>query len=158
MARLLISDAQWEILRLDFDPHARPQFGRSRRDARRMLNGVLSILRTGAPWRDLPEEFSNWATVYEYFSKCRKNGTFEATQQRILPATQSEEPADVVLWFVDSTILRATRAAAGANQKWVADREPDVHALGRARGGFSTKVHTVCDVHARPVGIHLTGG
>jgi transposase len=121
MTRNLLTDEQWDVLRPFFDVPSKST-GRPRKDARRMLDGVLWIMRTGAPWRDLPEEFGKWATVYEYFSQWRVNGTFDSAHEHILLELKKDDPAEVVLWFVDSTILRASRAAAGAKKKSAAPK------------------------------------
>src|SRR5262249_55713193 len=73
------------------------------------------------------------------------------------------------LWCIDSSVIRASRAAAGASAKASSPRqlagpkqaqmqEPVDHALGRSRGGFGTKIHLLCDSHGFIVGIHVTAG
>ncbi len=75
-----------------------------------MWNAIFWILKTGAPWRDLPERFGPWQTVYEHFSNWRREGTF----QRILEALQirldREGKIDWDLWCVDGTQIRAALA------------------------------------------------
>jgi len=82
-----------------------------------MPNGILWILRTGAPWRDLPKRFSPWRTVYGYFQRWRADGTFD----RILGALQirldRDGKIDWDLWCIDGSSVRASRAAVGASKK-----------------------------------------
>ena len=72
-----ISDDKWAVL----EPHLpgqRGQWGGIADDNRRFINGVFWILRTGAPWRDLPPYYGKWKTVYERFRRWRNNGIWEA--------------------------------------------------------------------------------
>src|SRR3954447_22366869 len=64
MVRHRLTDQQWELVQDLFPPPARA--GRPRRDRREILDGVLGILRTGAPWRDLPEGLGPWATTWRH--------------------------------------------------------------------------------------------
>jgi len=111
-----VTDDQWKLLEplLISEPSAK---GRPRRDARLLFNGVLWILRTGAPWRDLPERFGPWQTVYHHFSRWRSDGTYD----RILTALQirldRDGKIDWDLFCIDGTNVRASRAAAGAPKK-----------------------------------------
>ncbi len=83
MKRHELTDEQWESIQALLPKHT-AKTGRKRRDPKQMLNGILWILRTGAPWRDLPERFGPWKTVYHYFHRWRDDGTFD----RILQALQ----------------------------------------------------------------------
>src|SRR6059058_2361614 len=77
MKRHELTDEQWEMVE-PFIPHSKAKTGRKRKDPRLMLNGILWILTTGAPWRDLPERFGPWQTVYDHFRRWRKSGVFAA--------------------------------------------------------------------------------
>jgi transposase len=61
-----VTDAQWDFLEPLIPTHA-AKTGRPPSDPRRMLNGIMWILRTGAPWRDLPERFGPWQTAYDHY-------------------------------------------------------------------------------------------
>ncbi len=63
MIRHKLTDEQWEWI-ADLFPPAKP-LGRPRRDRRQIVDGILWIMRTGSPWRDLPAEFGPWATVWD---------------------------------------------------------------------------------------------
>ena len=86
------------------------------RDHREVVNGILWKLRTGAPWRDLPERNGPWQTCYDRFSRWRRDGTWD----RLLGDAQTKSDADgEVEWLVsvDSTIARAHQHAAGARRR-----------------------------------------
>lgn len=80
--------------------------GRSAADNRLFINGVLWIARSGAPWRDLPERFGNWNSVYQRFRRWSKKGVW----QQVFEALQ--EP-DLDWLLLDSTTVRAHQHAAG---------------------------------------------
>jgi transposase len=81
-----------------------------------MINGIRWILRTGAPWRDLPERYGPWQTVASRFYRWRQAGIWE----RLLAAVQQQGEAtgelDWDLHFVDGTVVRAHQHAAGAKK------------------------------------------
>ena len=76
MSRGDLTDAQWRIL----DPLLpdRGERGSEIEDKRRTVNGILWVLRTGAPWRDMPERYGNWNSVYVRFSRWSKLGVWDA--------------------------------------------------------------------------------
>ena len=81
-----------------------------------MINGILWKLRTGAPWRDLPERYGPWQTVYDRFVRWRRDGTWD----RLLADAQTQSDAvGEVVWEVsiDSTTIRAHQHAAGARKR-----------------------------------------
>lgn len=96
-------------------------------DHRRVVNGILWKLRTGAPWRDLPARYGPWQTCYDRFVRWRRDGTWD----RLLAHVQAEaDAAGAVVWevSVDSTVVRAHQHAAGARRRpGRADRERGRH-------------------------------
>jgi transposase len=110
-----LTNVQWERLQ-PLLPAQKPKRGRPAVDHRRILNGILWILRTGAPWRDLPERYGPWCTVASRFYRWQKAGVF----RRILAALQQQADGagqlDWTIHFVDSTIIRAHQHAAGAKK------------------------------------------
>jgi transposase len=89
MRRHELSDAQWELVKAHI-PERTSATGRPPRDPRDMLNGMMWIVRTGAPWRDLPERFGPWQTVYDYFTEWRQGGVLD----QVLEALQIRLDAD----------------------------------------------------------------
>ena len=155
MLRHRVTDQQWELVQDLFPPPART--GRPRRDRREILDAILWILRTGAPWQGMPGEFGPWATAWVLFDTWNDDGTLDAILSRLRPAAIDVGLVDRELWCVDGTVIRAARCAAGGG-KGDDPEEPEDHALGRSRGGFSTKIHVLCDGHGRPLDFHLTAG
>ena len=116
MRRHELTDEQWEIVEpLLIQPPAKT--GRKARDPRLMLNGILWILRTGAPWRDLPERFGPWKTVYHYFCRWRDDGTFDRMLEALQIRLDRDGQIDWDLWCIDGSCVRASRASAGASKK-----------------------------------------
>lgn len=104
-----LSEAEWAILKpLLPAEHGRP--GRPAQDNRTVMNGILWILRTGAPWRDLPTCFGKWNSVFVRFRHWTKIGVWDA----ILEVLTTLGLADHQHHSVDSTTVRAHRCAAGA--------------------------------------------
>ncbi|MGW3089003.1 IS5 family transposase [Streptomyces sp. NPDC001108] len=148
MRRHELSDAEWEFVRPLLPESLR---GRKRLDDRRVLNGIVWKFRTGTAWRDVPERYGPWATLHTRFRRWAADGTFV----RMLRAAQGKaDAAGDIEWLVsvDSTIVRAHQHAAGARK---GGRDP---ALGRSRGGLTSKIHLACDGQGRPLGFVVTGG
>jgi transposase len=105
-------------------PEAGTRSGRWR-DHRQVINGILWKLRTGAPWRDLPERYGPWKTCHERLRRWTADGTWD----RILAAAQVYDDGQPVDWVVsvDSSVVRAHQRAAGARKKG------DPPATGRSR-------------------------
>ncbi|MFI5831502.1 IS5 family transposase [Streptomyces sp. NPDC051578] len=137
---------------------ADPVRGRPWADHRRTLEAIAWKYRTNSPWRDLPDELGSYQTAHKRLIRWAVDGTWEQILTAVLAAADA---VDDIGWTVsvDSTVVRAHQHAAGAPQKGAADRnEPADHALGRSRGGLSTKIHVVADGFARPLGLAVTAG
>lgn len=116
MKRHEVTDEQWGFLAPILErPRART--GRTPREARTLLHGMMWILRTGAPWRDLPERFGPWQTVYDYFNRWRAEGKWDRILEALHLRLDGEGRIDWDLWCVDGSSVRATRAAGGADKK-----------------------------------------
>jgi transposase len=113
-ARGDLSDAQWELIAELFPKQAR---GGKWNDHRVVFDGILWILRTGAPWRDLPERYGKWQSVHHRFNRYRKNGTFDKVLKVLRIRLDKDGYIDWDLWCVDGSSVRALRAAAGASKK-----------------------------------------
>ena len=116
MKRHELTDEQWELIRR-LVPHKKAPTGRPPKDPRLMLNGIFWILATGAPWRDLPERFGPWQSVHRYFGNWRKAGVFQAIIEALQIKLDKKGLIDWELWCVDGAVVRASRAAAGADKK-----------------------------------------
>jgi transposase len=107
--RHAISDADWNRIK-DLLPGRPGQTGWVARDNRRFVDAVLFVARTGIPWRDLPDRFGPWGTVYKRFDRWSRKGTWAA----VFAALQDP---DLEWLILDSTIIRAHPCAAGAPKK-----------------------------------------
>lgn len=116
MKRHELTDEQWELVSR-FIPRSSARTGRPAKDPRLMLNGILWILGTGAPWRDLPERFGSCKTVHRYFSQWRRAGVFASLIEALQVKLDDRGLIDWELWCVDGANVRAARAAAGADKK-----------------------------------------
>jgi putative transposase len=105
MRRYQISDQAWQRIN-DLLPGKSTDVGRTAKDNRQFLNAVLWIARSGAPWRDLPERFGPWNSVYRRFRRWAIKGVW----QQVFVALQ--EP-DLDWLLLDSTTIRAHQHAAG---------------------------------------------
>ncbi len=110
-----------------------------------MLNGMLWIVRSGAQWRELPEAYGPWQSIYARFAKWRDDGTLEAVFHT-LPVD-----ADMENLSMDSTCVEVHESANGGGK--TADK-----AVGRTKGGWNTKLHAVVDGLGNPVEFLLSAG
>ncbi len=102
-----LSESEWARLQPLLPPR---QGGKPRQDDRRIINGILWKLRTGAPWRDLPERYGPYTTVYNRFNRWARKGVWLAVFETL--AARSPQS----LHLIDSSIVRAHQHAAGAKK------------------------------------------
>ena len=134
MKRHALTDEQWSIIEPMMPPEK--STGRPRRDLRTIVEGILWIVRTGAPWRDLPKRFGPWQTVYDWFNGWSKDGAWDRILEALQIRLDAEGRIDWDMWCVDGSNVRASRS----------------------RGGFGTKLHLVTDGHGLPLAIEVTAG
>lgn len=117
MLRHQLTDEQWDLIEGVFAPPKK--MGRTPRDRRVIVNAILWILRTGAPWRDLPEEFGPWATAWDLFDKWNSDGILDEILNLLRTAHVDAGDIDDQLWCVDGSTVRAARCAAGGGKKTI---------------------------------------
>jgi transposase len=151
MGRHELTDAQWRQL-APLLPPQKPRVGRPSLPHRRIINGIIWILATGAPWRDLPPQYGSRQTVSSRFYRWQHAGIWPRLLQALQRLADCQGQLDWSVHFVDSTIVRAHQHAAEA-RGGQADQ-----ALGRSRGGFSTKSHVRADRCGKPLVLLVTAG
>ena len=122
-----MSDEEWAFHER-FILAVRAPNGRKPANHRLVLDGIFWIARTGSPWRDLPEEFGKWSSVYRQFRRWTLAGLWE----QIMEALNESRIVPDGLQMIDSTVIRAHHQAAGA------------------KGGLRDKVLAVLVVASRP--------
>lgn len=125
MRRHELSDAEWALIEELFPPTGGK--GGQWRDHRMVMNGLFWRLRTGAPWRDIPERYGPRQAIYDRFNRYRRDETWD----RIVEASQirldAEGLIDWDIWCIDGSSIRASRAAAGGGKKGVPKNPPTSH-------------------------------
>jgi transposase len=113
MKRHELTDRQWARL-APLLPLQRPKRGRPSHDHRTILNGIRWRLKTGVPWRDIPERYGPWRTLYSRYRRWQQAGVWD----RLLAAVQADADARGEfgwdLHFIDGSVVRAHQHAAGA--------------------------------------------
>jgi transposase len=163
--RFDLTDGQWALLEPLLPRGARA--GRPPKwSKRQLIDGIRWRVRVGAPWRDVPACYGHWRSVYGLYRRWQRDGTWA----RVLSGLQARaDAAGLIGWdvSVDSTIVRAHQHAAGARRRGdvqveppggVGEVEPGDHALGRSRGGWTTKLHLACEQGRKVLAVVLTGG
>ncbi|WP_292051220.1 IS5 family transposase [Mesorhizobium sp.] len=110
-----------------------------------MLNGIFWVLRSGAPWRDLPERYGPRTTCYNRFVRWRKAGVWDRLMDGITKAHDGK------VQMIDTSIVRV-------HQQDATVKGGQDHCLGRSRGGLTTKIHALVDAQGRPIKLMLTAG
>jgi transposase len=109
-----LTDEEWTLLE-PLLPAQTPRRSRPWKDHRTVVNGVLWRTRTGSPWRDLPESYGCWKTVYNRHRRWSADGTWEAVLRELQRGCDVEEDSWMVA--IDATVVRAHHHAAGARHR-----------------------------------------
>ena len=119
-ARADLTDAQWAVLE-PLLPKGKKAGRPPKWSKRRLIDGIRWRVRVGSPWRDVPQRYGPWQTVYGLFRRWQRDGTWA----RILTGLQARaDAAGLITWdvSVDSTIARAHQHAAGARKRGICRR------------------------------------
>src|SRR5260221_9099701 len=140
MSRYDLTDFEWRVIEplLPNKPRGVPRV-----DDRRVLNGIFWVLRSGAPWRDLPENYGPRTACYNRFVRWRRAGVWD----RIMDALAAGCSAAVQM--IDTSVVRVHQHGA-----CVADNNHQD--MGRSRGGLTSTIHAVVDTNGLPVHLALT--
>jgi transposase len=110
IGRYELSDVQWERIK-DFLPGRTEHVGRTAKDNRLFVNGVLWVLRSGAHWHDLPDRYGKYKSVHKRFSRWATSGVWEKVFQQLVGDRKNQ------YLMIDSTIVRAHQQAATGRKK-----------------------------------------
>ncbi len=144
--RYKLTDQQWEQISPFLPPEKTGRPGRPLKDNRSMLNAMIWIARSGAPWRDLPGCYAPWESVYSRFRKWTDDGLLDRIFHLLAMDAELNEVS------LDASIVQAHQHSAGARK----DGPPNE--IGRSRGGPSTKIHAAVDAYGYPLYIMLSEG
>lgn len=140
MLRLMLTDELWLKLRVilyENGIYDKPNL-------RKMIEGMLYRMRTGTPWRDLPSSFGPWYSIYKKFNRW-------SAQNKLMHIFRALAIDLDLEWnFIDSSIVKAHQHSMGA-------ASADDEAIGKSRGGNSTKIHMATDSYGLPIEFYLTG-
>jgi transposase len=140
--RYELTDNEWTAIRpmLPNKPRGVPRV-----NDRRVLNGIFWVLRSGAPWRDLPDDFGPYTTCYNRFVRWRRAGVWAKIMNAFAGAH------DAAVQMIDTSIVRVHQHGACITR----NRR---QSMGRSRGGLTSKIHALVDANGLPVRLTLTAG
>ena len=129
LRRYELTDEEWNRIAPLLPPENTGKQGRPRKDNRIILNGMVWLARSGAPWRDLPERYGSWQTVYSRFRKWIDDGILDNIFRILSLEAELEELS------IDASIVSLLNIAQ------VLKKYPNE--IGHSRGGASTKIHAI---------------
>jgi transposase len=140
--RYELTDDEWAAIKpmLPNKPRGVPRV-----NDRRVLNGIFWVLRSGAPWRDLPDSFGPYTTCYNRFVRWRRAGVWAKIMSALAGAH------DAAVQMIDTSIVRVHQHAACIIRN-------TRQSMGRSRGGLTSKIHALVDTNGLPVRLALTAG
>lgn len=142
MLRLMLTDQSWSRLLAAIEDTRAYLTD----NLRLTVEGILWRFRTGAPWRDLPDQFGSWKTVFNRFNRWSRLGVWASLFDLIRGELDNE-------WnFIDGTYIKAHQHASGGIETTYEKT------IGRSRGGNTTKIHLLTDAHGNPIVFDLTAG
>jgi transposase len=107
-----LRDAQWSVLEPFFMPKPKlEKRGRPPQDARAVLNGVLWVLRTGAPWKDLPKRYPPYQTCHRWFQQWQQDGTLVDVLRALVADLRERGKVDISETFIDGSFAGAKKGA-----------------------------------------------
>ena len=140
-----MSDLEWNFIKAVLPNKSR---GVKRVDDRRVLNAIFYVLRTGIPWRDLPDQYGPYTTAYNRFNRWRQAGVWDQVMEAVVDAHN----VDMVM--IDGTSVVGTRSSFWRDAK----KNDPRRCMGRSRGGLTTKIHAVTNQDGLPLRYELTPG
>ncbi len=106
-----LTDAQWAILKPLLQSKSKQGRGRPWREARVVFNGILWILRTGAPWHDLPDRYPPYQTCHRRFQQWQRDGTLTRLLHALAEDLRARGKLDLSQTFIDASFSSAKKGA-----------------------------------------------
>ncbi len=141
-----LKDQQWKALRRHL-PDGLTGPKREEVDDRRIISGIIHMLQSGGRWRDCPREYGPHTTIYNRFNRWSKRGRWRVIFEALAKLGKDAVALSLDFDLDQSSPLRLRRKRGERTQ-----------AIGRSRGGRTTKIHALSDPLCRPVAFHLTPG
>ena len=146
LRRYELTDQEWEQIAPLLPAQNTGKPGRPPKDNRLMLNAMVWLARSGAAWRDLPERYGPWTSVYSRFRKWIDDGILDNIFRVLSLEAELEDLS------IDASIVQAHQHSAGAKKRGAPNE------IGHSRGGASTKIHAVVDSYGYPIYIMISEG
>lgn len=167
MTRRDLSNQQWEQLAPLLPPEHSGKKGHPYLPHRTVINGSLWRLRTGAPWRDLPERYGSYQTCFDRLRGWTQRGLWQKVLHKLQAHSDAKGAIDWKTGCGDGSVIRAHQHAAGAKHRLQSaatdparqtEQERQEQALGYTQAGFSTKIHLVVEGAGQPLTATLSEG
>ena len=117
MRRYELTDQEWERIAPLLPPTHSKKRGHPYKDHRPVVNGIVWVLRSGAPWEDMPERYGSYKTAFDRFTRWSRNGTWNKVLQAVQIEANSAGEIDWQTQYVDASNVRAHQHAAGARKR-----------------------------------------
>ena len=154
-----LTELEWKSIRVFLPAERSGRAGRPWVSHRRVINGILWVLCSGGRWKDIPAEYGKHKTIYNRFYRWTREGLWRRIIHRLLSRLDKDGKVDRSLWCVDSSVIRAHRVASGARRGRLNSNENTrKNALGKSKGGYSTKIHVATDGKGLPLAVTATPG
>ena len=159
MSKHNLTDREWKSIRVFLPAERSGKPGRPWVAHRQVIDGILWVLCSGGRWKDIPVEYGNHKTIYNRFYRWTREGLWQRIINRLLFRLDTAGKVDRSLWCIDSSVIRAHRVASGARRGELNTSEnARKNALGKSKGGYSTKIHVATDGKGIPLAITATPG
>ncbi|WP_341755261.1 IS5 family transposase [Candidatus Tisiphia endosymbiont of Ptychoptera albimana] len=141
-----IEEQAWEVI-LSFCKERNGIHNKNEEKMRHFIEAIWFIVRTGCQWRLIADDYGCWYSIYRRFKRCVDKGIWEDLMDYV------KVDADMESIMIDATIVRAH----ACSSRYIKGNQEEA-ALGRSRGGFSTKIHALVDALGNPLKFILTAG
>ena len=141
-----LRDDQWDLIKNEL-PGRAGSVGVTAADNRRFVDAVIHRYRTGTPWRDLPESFGDWNNTHRRWSRWAKSGVWVSVLALLTTDADNEY-----------AMIRQHDRASPSTQRRRPKKVAENQAIGKSKGGLSTKIHVLVDALGNPLKIILTAG